>query len=70
MYNVVIIEKDGKVIRAGLAKGVFVSESGNEKQSTIIILNGREAAERLLEYEKEGAHVSHRDRLLAERLLA
>ena len=69
-YNVVLVKENGKLTRASLAKGIFVSEDGDTVQSTVILNDDRKAAERLLEYGRDGAHVPERDRREAERILA
>lgn len=55
--NIILTEKEGKVIRATIATGMFISES----QSTEICKDDQEAAQGLLEYHAEGVYIAERD---------
>jgi len=70
-YNVILVEdKDGKVIRASLGNGVFVSQGDDgETQSTVILNDDKKAAKALLDYAKDGAHVPSRDLAEASEIL-
>lgn len=64
-YNVVIVEEDGKVIRASLALGVWVDDT----QSTELHDTDISAAKALLKYQEQGATIPERSLKEAQKIL-